>query len=121
MLILAAPHQRPGVHDASWDYPGELPLSGAWRGPDAIVGNFLGGVRAARAGRALELELISVISEGPRVVAEWTSRATARDGAAYHNRNIGVFTLRDGQITSVREYTDTERVEHVLFGGRSGN
>ena len=59
-----------------------------------------------------------MISEGPQVVAEWTSRATAGNGAAYHNRNIGVFTVRDGQITSVREYTDTQHVEHVLFGGQ---
>jgi uncharacterized protein len=105
--------------DATWDYPGDLPLSGTWRGPDAIVGDFLGGVRTLlKPGAPLELELTSVISEGPQVVAEWTSRATAGNGAAYHNRNIGVFTVRDGQITSVREYTDTQHVEHVLFGGQ---
>jgi uncharacterized protein len=34
----------------------------------------------------------------------------------YHNRNIAVLTVRDGKITSVREYTDTQHVEHVLFG-----
>jgi ketosteroid isomerase-like protein len=38
---------------------------------------------------------------------EWTSRATARGGAAYHNRNVGIFTVRDGKIAAVREYTDT--------------
>ena len=104
---------------ATWDYPGDLPLSGTWRGTDAIVGDFLGGVRTLlKPGAPLELELTSVISEGPQVVAEWTSRATAGNGAAYHNRNIGVFTVRDGQITSVREYTDTQHVEHVLFGGQ---
>jgi ketosteroid isomerase-like protein len=46
------------------------------------------------------------------------SRATARGGAAYHSRNPGVFTVRDGKITSVRQYTDTQHVEHVLFGRR---
>ena len=92
-------------------------MSGTWRGPDAIVGDFLGGVRTLlKPGAPLELELTSVISDGDQVVAEWTSRATARSGAAYHNRNIAVFTVRDGQITSVREYTDTQHVEHVLFG-----
>ena len=44
-----------------------------------------------------------------------------RNGASYHNCSIGVFTVRDGQITSVREYTDTQHVEHVLFGGQGGN
>jgi uncharacterized protein len=103
--------------DATWDYPGDLPLSGTWRGADTIVGDFLGGVRTLlKPGAPLELDLTSVISDGHQVVAEWTSRATARNGAAYHNRNLGVFTVRDGQITAVREYTDTQHVEHVLFG-----
>jgi uncharacterized protein len=46
------------------------------------------------------------------------SRATAGGGAAYHNRNPGVFTVRNGKIASVRQYTDTQHVEHVLFGRR---
>jgi hypothetical protein len=50
------------------------------------------------------------------VVAEWTSRATARGGAAYHNRNVGIFTVRDGKVAAVREYTDTQHAAHVLFG-----
>lgn len=84
-----------------------------------IVGDFLGGVRTLFSPDApLILELTNVVSDGTQVVAEWTSRATARDGGAYHNRNIGVFAVRDGQITSVREYTDTQHVEHVLFGQR---
>ena len=29
-----------------------------------------------------------------------------------------IFAVRDGKITSVREYTDTQHVEHVLFGQR---
>jgi ketosteroid isomerase-like protein len=83
------------------------------------AGDFLGGVRTLfRPDAPLILELTNVVSDGTQVVAEWTSRATARDGGAYHNRNIGVFAVRDGKITSVREYTDTQHVEHVLFGQR---
>jgi ketosteroid isomerase-like protein len=77
------------AEDAIWDYPGDLPLSGTWRGRDSIV---------------------------DQVVAEWTSRATARGGAANHNRNVGIFTVRDGKIAAVREYTDTQHAAHVLFG-----
>jgi ketosteroid isomerase-like protein len=57
-----------------------------------------------------------ILSVGNQVVAEWTSRATARGGAAYHNRNVGIFTVRDGKIAAVREYTDTQHAAHVLFG-----
>jgi len=105
--------------DATWEYPGDLPLSRTWRGRDAIISDFLGGVGTLlRPGAPLSLELTNVISSGAQVVAEWTSRGTARDGGDYHNRNIAVFTVHDGKITSVREYTDTQHVERVLFGSR---
>jgi hypothetical protein len=64
----------------------------------------------------VEQEGTNVLSVGDQVVAEWTSRATARGGAAYHNRNVGIFTVRDGKITAVREYTDTQHAARVLFG-----
>ena len=105
------------AENATWDYPGDLPLSGTWRGRDTIINDFLGSVGTAlEPGSAVALEITNVLSVGNQVVAEWTSRATARGGAAYHNRNIGIFTVRDGQIAAVREYTDTQHAAHVLFG-----
>jgi ketosteroid isomerase-like protein len=105
------------AEDAIWDYPGDLPLSGTWRGRDSIVDDFLGTVGPAlEPGSSVALEVTNVLSVGDQVVAEWTSRATARGGAAYHNRNVGIFTVRDGKITAVREYTDTQHAAHVLFG-----
>jgi uncharacterized protein len=121
--IEAARDGRPAVirdsfaADATWEYPGDLPLSGTYRGIDAIVGTFLGGAGELMApGAGVTLELISVIAEGDRVAAEWTSAATSRTGAAYRNRNAGIFTVRDGKIVSVREYTDTLHVAQALFG-----
>ncbi len=105
------------AEDATWEYPGELPLSRTWRGRDAIIGDFLGGVRELiQPGTQMTLTMTNLISGGDQVVAEWTARGTMRTGRAYHNRNIAVFTVHDGKITSVREYTDTQHVEHVLFG-----
>jgi ketosteroid isomerase-like protein len=102
--------------DATWEYPGDLPLSGTHRGIDAIVNEFLGGAGALMApGTGVVIELTNVVAEGDQVVAEWTSRATARNGAAYHNRNAGIFTVKDGKIVSVREYTDTQHAAQVLF------
>ena len=102
------------AEDATWEYPGDLPLSGTYRGIDAIVTEFLGGAAALMA-PGVVLELTNVVAEGDQVVAEWTSRATARNGAAYRNRNAGIFTVRDGKIVSVREYTDTQHVAQVLL------
>ena len=102
------------AEDATWEYPGDLPLSGTYRGIDAIVTEFLGGAAALMA-PGVVLELTNVVAEGDQVVAEWTSRATARTGAAYRNRNAGIFTVRDGKIVSVREYTDTQHVAQILL------
>jgi len=102
--------------DATWVYPGDLPLSGTWRGRDAILGDFLGQLGGLfEPGTPLTLEVTGLLSAGDQVVAEWTSGATARGGAAYRNHNIGVFTVREGKIVSVREYTDTQRAERILF------
>jgi ketosteroid isomerase-like protein len=57
----------------------------------------------------------NVVAEGDQVVAEWTSRAVTRFGEAYENFCLGVFTVRDGKIISVREYMDTLRAKNVLF------
>ncbi|WP_149257121.1 alpha/beta fold hydrolase [Actinomadura sp. K4S16] len=103
--------------DASWTYPGDLPLSGTWKGRDAIVDGFLGGAgQLFQPGGEPEVALTGVVADGDRVVAEWTSRGTARGGADYDNPCLGVFTVRNGKITSVREYTDTQHVERTLFG-----
>jgi ketosteroid isomerase-like protein len=86
------------AENATWDYPGDLPLSGTWRGRDTIVDDFLGSVGTAlEPGSAVALEVTNVLSVGDQVIAEWISRATARGGAAYHNRNIGIFTVRDAR------------------------
>jgi ketosteroid isomerase-like protein len=104
--------------DAIWEYPGDLPLSGTHRGIDAIVNDFLGGAGALMApGTGVVIELTNVVAEGDQVVAEWTSRATARNGRSYRNRNAGIFTVKDGKIVSVREYTDTQHAAQVLFPG----
>jgi uncharacterized protein len=102
--------------DATWEYPGDLPLSGTYRGIDAIVDRFLGGAAALMAPDApVTLELVNVIADGDQVAAEWTSRGTSRNGTAYHNRNVGIFTVRDGKIVSVREYTDTQHAAQAFF------
>ena len=67
--------------DATWEYPGDLPLSGTYRGVDAIVDTFLGGAAELMApGTQVAIELVNAIADGDQVAAEWTSRATGRNG-----------------------------------------
>lgn len=104
------------AEDATWLYPGSLPISRLWSGRPAIINDFLGGM-----GRYLDtiapiaIELLNAFADGDQVLAEWTSKATAANGATYDNRCAGVFTVRDGKIVSVVEYTDTQHVAATLF------
>ncbi|MFC9327571.1 nuclear transport factor 2 family protein [Kitasatospora sp. NPDC057015] len=106
------------AEDVTWTYPGDLPLTGVYRGRDTVVDEFLGGAGVLFApGGAPAVTLTGVIADGCRVVAEWTSRGLSATGRVYDNACLGVFTVRDGVITSVREYTDTQHVQWSLFGG----
>ncbi|MFE3113929.1 nuclear transport factor 2 family protein [Kitasatospora indigofera] len=104
--------------DATWTYPGDVPLTGVYRGRDTIVDGFLLGAGVLFApGGAPAVTLTNVIADGGQVVAEWTSKGLAATGRVYDNACLGVFTVQDGLITSVREYADTQHVERSLFGG----
>ncbi|WBO61938.1 nuclear transport factor 2 family protein [Streptomyces camelliae] len=105
------------AEDATWHYPGDLPISKVWHGRDRIIGEFLGSMGPILVPGTLEIELISTIAEGDRVVAEWTSKARTVYGGVYDNRCLGIYTVRDGRITSVVEYADTRHVAATLFPG----
>jgi ketosteroid isomerase-like protein len=103
---------------ATWDMPGYLPVSGTYTGADEILDVFLASMLErldpeAPVGR----ELTALHAAGDVAIAEWTASASARDGRPYENRYCGVFETAGGRITAVREYTDTQRIEAVLFGG----
>ncbi|MFI9052867.1 nuclear transport factor 2 family protein [Streptomyces sp. NPDC053427] len=103
------------TEDATWHYPGDLPLSKVWHGRDAIINDFLGSMGPILVPGSLDVELVSTLAEGDRVVAEWTSKAKTVHGGTYDNRCIGIYTVRDGKIASVVEYADTRHVAAVLF------
>lgn len=112
------------IHDSfdpavTWHYPGDLPISKIWQGRDAVINDFLGGMGPILVPGTQQVELVSTIAEGDRVVAEWTSKAETVHGTTYDNRCIGIYTVRDGKITSVVEYADTRHVAAALFPGRT--
>jgi uncharacterized protein (TIGR02246 family) len=96
------------AEDATWWLGGELPLSGTWRGREAILGDFLGSIPRLYQPETISIEITSLIAEGDFVAMEWTSRALTTAGEAYENQCAGVFTVRDGRIVAVREYMDTQ-------------
>lgn len=102
--------------DATWTLAGDLPVSGTWTGPDAILDGFLAQL-SARLDRDAPVtqELRRIVADGEYAVAEWISRARSRDGRAYENDNALVFHVVDGLVASVREYTDTAYMRTILY------
>ena len=65
--------------------------------------------------KPLSQEVTGIVADGDTAVAEWTSRATTRDGRRYENEYAVVFVVRDAKIAAVREYFDTAYAQRVLF------
>jgi uncharacterized protein len=102
------------AEDAVWQLDGELPISGTWRGRDAILNEFLATAMSYYQPGSVDLELTRIVAEGEHAVMQWTSRARSTSGEPYENHCIGVFTLADGRITAVREYMDTDYARMAL-------
>ena len=60
------------------------------------------------------LRALRFVAEGDVVVVEAKGDATTHTGARYDNDYCMIFTLRDGKITEIREYMDTELTTSVL-------
>jgi uncharacterized protein len=104
------------AEDATWTlHAGDLPLSGTWEGREAILDDFLGAALGYYEPGSIEIDVTAMIAESDHVVVEWTTRARTRAGVPYENGCLGVFTVRDGRIQSVREYMDTLYVHDVVF------
>jgi ketosteroid isomerase-like protein len=101
--------------DAVWQLDGELPISGTWRGRDAIVNEFLATAMSYYEPGSASFEIARIVAEGEHAVMQWTSRARTTRGEPYENRCIGVFTVRDGKIARVHEYMDTLYAHQVAF------
>ena len=102
--------------DATWWLRGELPVSGTWTGPDAILEGFLAAMFARLDPTApVRQTLTAIIADGDTAVAEWTSYARSADGQTYENDYAVVFQIRGDKIAAVREYFDTAYARRILF------
>src|SRR5262245_12843637 len=95
--------------DATWTLAGNLPVSGTWKGLDGIFDGFFGQALDQLAPDSLSVEVTNIFAEGDQVAVEWTSKArTKRENKPYNQYAVGIFTVRDGKIQTVREYFDSD-------------
>ena len=77
------------------------------------------GVRAtANGGSTLNLDFIQCFNDGESVVIEAETDGETVDGVRYNSPAVFIFETRDGLISSLREYSDTQLTAHV-FGPAS--
>ncbi|MDF3290578.1 MULTISPECIES: nuclear transport factor 2 family protein [Streptomyces] len=104
------------AQDGSCWYGGDLPISGTWQGRDQVINGFLATAFAhLDPEKEVGLRITNLFGEGEQVFVEWDSWATGRTGRPYNQKNSGVFTVRDGKLVSMREYSDTQNWERALL------
>jgi uncharacterized protein len=80
----------------------------------AAFGEMLSSLSGLATTGAIRLTPHAWTAEGDRVAVETESYCELRNGRVYNNAYHFLFTVRDGQIQSVKEYLDTEHTRAVF-------
>jgi len=99
--------------DVTWTFFGAHAFAGTLRGKREIRERLL--VPMSRVIESFKFRVDNLIADGDQVVVEGRGEAPTKDGRAYNNTYCIVVTLRDGKISQIREYLDSELVT-AIFG-----
>lgn len=103
------------TEDASWWIPGKegrMPGAGLYTKPRI---SRLFGRMQERLKDGLQMSVVDMIGEGDRVAAEVRSSGDLTNGRAYRQEYHFLISFRDGKISAVREYLDTQHSFDVWF------
>jgi len=101
--------------DATWwiaGKPDRVPAAGD-HSKDQIARLFHFMVGQLKTG--LKMSVRSAIAEGDRVAVEVESYGELHNGRIYNQQYHMLMTIRDGKISEVREYLDTQHVFDIWF------
>lgn len=99
--------------DATWWVSGQVPgMSGT--NTKQALGELLREVKPLYVGGALRIEPFSMVAEGDKVAVEAVSRADLVGGRRYRNEYHFLFTVADGRIAAVKEYSDTQHMLEIF-------
>ena len=103
--------------DVEWNTPGEaagIPYAGPKRGREEVAGFF---ESLAGAEEITDFQPREFIAQGDKVVVEGNYRGRTRPaGREYDLDWLHVFIVRDGRVTSFREYVDTAALAEAHRG-----
>lgn len=98
--------------DVTWTFFGAHVFAGTLRGKKEIRERLL--IPMSRVIESFKFHVNNLIAEGDQVVVEGRGEAPTKDGRAYNNTYCIVLTLRDGKISQIREYLDSELVTSIF-------
>jgi uncharacterized protein len=99
--------------DAEWTVIGSTGWSKTYRGKPQILSDLFAPLRRVLAPPRTS-QALYMIAEGNMVAVQGQGKNTTRDGRRYDNTYCWIFAFRDGQVTAVTEYADTELMRSVL-------
>lgn len=97
--------------DATWWVAGSTDLSGTYTKPQFT--ELVSGVTEA-APNGVQVTPTGMTAEGNRVAMEADSYGALNNGRVYQNKYHFLLECRDGKISAVREYLDTEHVTETF-------
>lgn len=103
------------AEDATWWVNGKphlFPVTGTLT--KAEYGDVLRGIHASLNG-GMRMEVFRMIAEGDQVAAEIRAHAETNAGRTYLNNYVMIYTIQDGRISAVREYTDLLSINEVFY------
>lgn len=101
--------------DATWwiaGKPGHVPGAGEFT-KQQVAGLFRRMSEQFPSG--LQMTIKSMIAEGERVAVELESYGELANGRVYNNEYHMLLTIRDGKISAMREYHDTQHKVAIWF------
>jgi uncharacterized protein len=99
--------------DATWWIPGKKersPSAGLYS--KAKIGRLFNRM-VNELERGLEMTVVSCLAEGDHVALEVTSSGDLKNGRQYRQEYHMLLKFKDGKITSVREYLDTQHANDI--------
>lgn len=99
--------------DATWIIPGSLPMSGEYRGRQAIFDDYLG--KHTDEFETITSSVLRTIAEPGVVVVEYHAFGRTKSGRDYDTIYYYVVDLDGGKIVKVRQSLDTLYAKTVVY------
>ncbi|WP_394832658.1 nuclear transport factor 2 family protein [Pendulispora rubella] len=102
--------------DIEYRILGDHPLAGVFSGRDQVVAGFFQPMMSLLDMAAPYVTEVSrMITEDEHAVVECVSSSTTKDGRPFRNPMVAILTVKDGKVTQVAEYFDTDNFKRTLF------